>query len=100
MNKLWQRVKEEGIPASYNDVRKFLEQQKPYELTKQVKKPTEFSNVYADHPLQCGQLDIMIYDRYAYHNYKYVLGVIDDAICRPLTNMRMGTIMEKLKEMG
>ena len=34
-NKLWQRVKEEGIPLSQNDVRRFLEQQKTYELHKQ-----------------------------------------------------------------
>ena len=39
LKKLWERVKEENIPVSYNDVRKFLEQQKPYELHKQVKKP-------------------------------------------------------------
>ena len=102
LKKLWERVKEENIPASYNDVRKFLEQQKPYELHKQVTRPKEFSNIYADHPLQCVQIDIMIYDRFAYHNYKYVLGVIDVysryAVCKALTNMRMGTIMEKLKE--
>ena len=44
----------------------------------------------------------MIYDRFAYHNYKYVLGVIDVysryAVCRALTNMRMETIMTKLKD--
>ena len=39
LTKLWERVKEEGIPLSYNDVKRFLEQQKPYELTKQVVKP-------------------------------------------------------------
>ena len=101
LEKLWKRVKEETIPASYNDVRKFLEQQKPYELHKQVTRPKDFSNIYADHPLQCVQIDIMIYDRFAYHNYKYLLGVIDAysryAVCKALTNMRMGTIMEKLK---
>ena len=102
LTELWQRVKEEGIPVSYGDVKKFLEQQKPYELTKQVVKPKEFSNVYADHILQSTQLDIMIYDRYQFHNYKYVLGVIDVysryAGCRAMTNMRMDTIMEKLKD--
>ena len=41
-NKLWQKAKEEGIPVSLNDVKRFLEQQKPYELTKQVKKPQNF----------------------------------------------------------
>jgi hypothetical protein len=91
LSKLWARVKEEDIQVSYNDVKKFLEQH-PYELTKQVKKPSEFSNVYADHVLQCVQIDIMIYDRFAYHNYKYVLGVIDVysryISCRAMTNMR------------
>ena len=103
LKKLWERVKEENIGASYNDVRRFLEQQKPYEVYKQVQKPIEFSNVYAEYPLQSDQLDIMIYDRFAYHNYKYVIGVIDVysryASCKALTNMRMETIMEKLKDM-
>ena len=44
----------------------------------------------------------MVYDRFAFHSYKYVLGVIDVysryVVCRPLTNMRMETIMSKLKE--
>ena len=72
-NKLWKRVKEEGIPLSQNDVRIFLEQQKPYELHKQIQKPKEFSNVFADHPLQCTHLDIMIYARNEIHNYKYII---------------------------
>ena len=102
MTKLWQNVKYENLGLSYNDVRKFIEQQKTYQLNKQVRKPKEFSNVYATSPLQCVQLDIMIYDIFAYHNYKYVLVVIDVysryAVCRPLTNMRMGTLMEKWKD--
>ena len=40
LNKLWKRAKEEGIAVSYNDVKKIHEQQKTYELTKQVKKPS------------------------------------------------------------
>jgi hypothetical protein len=102
LNKLWQRVKEEGIPLSQNDVKRFLEQQKPYELTKQVVKPKEFSNVYADHVLQSTQLDIMIYDRFEFHHYKYVLGIIDVYSryvgCRAMTNMRMETVMEKVQD--
>src|SRR5271157_5201789 len=101
LNKLWKKVKEKDIPVSYNDVKKFLEQQKAYALTKQVKRPKHFSNIYASHPLQCVQMDIMVYDRYQYHSYKYVLGVIDVysryVVCRALTNMKMNTIMEKLK---
>lgn len=78
MTKLWRKVKEQNIPVSQNENRRF-------------------------HSLQSVQLDIMIYDRFQYHNYKYVIGVIDVysryVACRPLTNMRMETIMEKLKEM-
>ena len=45
----------------------------------------------------------MIYDRYAIHQYKYIIGAIDVysrfAVARPLTNMRMSTLMENLKDM-
>ena len=57
-------------------MKKFLERQETFQLTKQVKGQTEFSTVYADHPLQCVQIDIMIYDRFQYHNYNYVIGAI------------------------
>ena len=44
----------------------------------------------------------MVYDRFQYHSYKYVIGVIDVYsrydVCRPLTNMIMTTIMYKLKD--
>ena len=92
-DKFWKKVKEEGIQASYKDVKKFLEQQETYQINKQFKKPQEFSTIIAYFPLQCVQLDICVYDRFAIHNYKYILGVIDVysryVICKPLTNMRM-----------
>ena len=97
LTKLWKKVKEENIPLSYNDVRKWLEQQKTYQLNKQVKKPKEFRNVYADHPLQSVQIDIMIYDTITntslFHRCLFSLCCLS-----PLTNMIMGTIMDKLKE--
>jgi len=44
----------------------------------------------------------MIYDRYEFHHYKYVIGVIDvysrKVACRAMTNMRMETIMDDLKD--
>lgn len=101
-DKFWKKVKEEGINASYNDVKKFLEKQETYQINKPFKKPEEFSTIMAYFPLQCVQLDICVYDRFALHNYKYILGVIDVysryVICKALTNMRMDTIMSKLKE--
>ena len=49
--KLWKKIKEANIKISYNDLKKILEQQETYQLTKQVKRPKEFSNIIADHPL-------------------------------------------------
>jgi hypothetical protein len=82
-------------------LKKILEQQETYQINKQVKKPKEFSNVIADFPLQSVQLDICIYDRFQIHNYKYIIGMIDVysrfVVAKPLTNMRMETIMKSVK---
>ncbi len=101
-SKLWYRIKQEGIPLSQGDVKRFLEQQKPYELHKQVRRPTEFSNVYADYTLQCTQMDIMVYRRFEVHSYKYVIGVIDvysrKVGCRAMTNYELETCMDNVKD--
>src|SRR5271157_4276679 len=53
--------------------------------------------------MQSTQLDIMIFDRYQIHSYKYVIGLIDVysryVVCRALTNMKISTILSNLKEM-
>ena len=102
MNKLWKRVTEEGIKLSYGDVERFLEQQQPYELHKQEVRPDEFSHIYADHLLQCVQMDVMIYDRFEFHNYKYVLGVIDvysrKVACRAMTQHDEETVIKNLRD--
>ena len=45
----------------------------------------------------------MVNDRFEFHHYKYVLGVIDIysrlVACRAMTNLRMDTIMSDLKDM-
>ena len=51
MLKLWQRMKQQGIKVSYNDMKRITEQEDTYQIHKQVKKPEEFSNVVADYPL-------------------------------------------------
>lgn len=97
------KIQESGIDISLIHLKKFLEQQETYQINKQVKKPNEYSNIVADYPLQSTQLDIMIYDRYQIHSYKYVIGLIDVysryVVCRALTNMKISTILSNLKEM-
>ena len=52
--------------------------------------------------MKCTHLDIMIYERFKIHNYKYIIGVIDiysrRVACRAMTNLRMETIMKDLKD--
>ena len=101
LSKFYQSVKENGIQASYLDVKKFIESQKVSQITKQVRKTKEFSNVYSIRPLECVQLDICIYDSYQIHNYKYILGVIDvysrKLACRAMTNRTLPGYNEKLE---
>jgi hypothetical protein len=102
LNKFYQRIKDEGIKISFNDLKKIIEQQTPYQLNRQVKKPKEFSTIYSPSPLSSTQADVMIYDRYQIHSYKYILGVIDVtsryACCRALTNMRVSTLLSSFKD--
>ena len=59
--------------------------------------------MYAEHILECTHLDIMIYERFKIHNYKYIIGIIDiysrRVSCRAMTNLRMDTLMYNLKDM-
>ena len=48
-------------------MKKILEQQESYQINKQDKKMKEFSSIVTDFPLQSVQMDIMVYDRYAFH---------------------------------
>jgi hypothetical protein len=102
LSKFYHSVKENGIKASFNDVKRFIESQNVYQTMKQVRKPKEFSNVYASKPLESVQIDIRIYDRYQFHGYKYILGVIDvysrKLACRAMTNRTLAGIMKNLKD--
>ena len=44
------------------DINKFLQQQKPFRLNKEVKKPSRYDTVNASYPGQNFQIGIMIYD--------------------------------------
>ena len=39
LNKLWKKIKAANINLSYQDLKKIIEQQEVYQITKQVKRP-------------------------------------------------------------
>ena len=83
------------------DINKFLQQQKTFQLNKEVKKPSRYNTINASFPAQNFQIDIMIYDRFETNHYKYILVCIDVYSrylqCRPLTNRKFPNIMKNLQ---
>ena len=90
LSKFWVTVKKSIPDVSYLDVKTFLARQEAQQITKQVQRPKEFSNIISNQFFFSTQMDVCVYDRYKIDNYKYILGVIDVfsryAVCRALTN--------------
>ena len=95
--KMW--LKNKNIPLK--DWKKFIENQYSYQVTKKVIKPKKFNSIVAKEPRQSYQIDLMIYDRYEFHNYKYILMCIDVnsryLLAKPLTNRDNETIVKNMK---
>ena len=96
--KMW--LKNKSIPLK--DWKNFVEDQYSYQVTKRVIKPKKFNSIVASEPRQSYQIDLMIYDRYEFHNYKYVLMCIDVhsryLLARPMTNRKNETILKNMKD--
>ena len=103
-SKLVSKVK--GV--SLSKAQSFLKNQKSYQLTTTPYRPRSFPSVTAPYPRYTYQIDIMVYDRYSFHNYKYILTCIDVYLrfvsARPLTTREAPTIKKALtsifEEMG
>lgn len=100
---LYEKAQELGIDMSRKDVQSYYDKQLVNQLMKPVRKPSQFNSVVASYPNNIWQMDIIVYDRYEYHKYKYILVIIDiysrylDA--RAMTNRNIETIIMKLDSM-
>ena len=101
VNKLYPKIKKLGYDISKKELTDIIHKEYFYEMTKPQSKPI-FNQIYAPDVGDNFQIDIMIYDRYTYHNYKYILCCIDVksryAQCRPMTNRNNETILKNLKD--
>ena len=84
-------------------VQNYLRDQYTNQVNKETRKPKIFNTVNAYFPRQNYQIDVMIYDRFMFNHYKYILVCID-VYSRYLqliamTNRRFPTIMENLEKM-
>ena len=100
--KLYQKLKQLNNKIKLSQVKKYIENQHSNQLTKQDKRPKHFNSVWADEPGQNIEINLMIYDRYKWNHYKYILNCIDVhsryLVSISLTNRRAETIVEALEK--
>jgi hypothetical protein len=99
---LYAKVKPDFPSLTLKFVRDWLSKQTVQQITTQKRQPTEYSSIVAPATRSYYQLDLMIYDRFVWHNYKYILVVVDVrsryAMARALTNRTMPTLMKNIEE--
>lgn len=74
---LYRRAKAINPAITHQVVKEFLAQQLNEQLLTRPILPTQYNTIIAHHPRHEYQIDLMIYDRYEYRGYQYVLQVID-----------------------
>ena len=102
-SKIYQRIKDDGYDVSRAQITSFLKKQKVNQIMKPVAMPKKYNSVLADYVGQNYQIDIIVYDRYTYHNYKYILCCVDTysryALAKPMTNRFKPEIKRNLEIM-
>lgn len=102
VKKLQDKADKQGLALSREQIQEFYDKQAVNQLMKPIRKPKQFNSYVANYPGHIFQMDIMVYDRFTYHNYKYILVVIDIysryLITKPMTNRELKTIIKHFKE--
>ena len=71
-SKLYKKLLENNINVKIQDVKYFLENQETVQVNKRVNTLKHFNSVVASKIRECYQMDIIIFDRWTIHNYKYI----------------------------
>ena len=99
--KLYSKVKNIDPSISFANVQSFVKNQYVSQITKQRRKPKKYNPITALGSRDIYQMDLMIYDRFQFHNYKYILVVIDVysrfCQCIALTTRQMPIILSNVK---
>ena len=101
-DKVYKKLRSEGYSITLKEVKEQLANQYTNQINKVVRKPTEFNSIYAPNNKDNYQMDIIVYDRYSFHNYKYILVCIDVhsryLSVRAMTSREMTTIIKNVKD--
>ena len=100
--KLYKKLKEIYPQLTLKHVKDFINKQYTAQLNKPIHKPKVFSSIFSPMPKNNYQLDIMVYDRYAFNGYKYIIVVIDVysrfSSARAMTSRKMKNIIENIED--
>ena len=109
-NKLYQKMKDDKYNVTRKQIKEFYDNQAVVQKTQMhpLKADRVYNSIVASQYGSNYQIDIIVYDRFEFHKYKYILCCIDVysryASCRAMTNRRNETIIEEMKsifnEMG
>ena len=75
--KLYKRAKEEGLKVTNQEIKDFLKGRTEVKLVKRVVVKEDDATVNANPMVKQYQMDTMVYDRYKYRGWEYVLTCID-----------------------
>lgn len=103
VDKIKIKAEENEIDLKPQDIEEFYNKQPITQIMKPIRKPPAFSSYVANYPGHIYQMDIIVYQKYKYHNYQYILVIIDIysrfANARAMTNRTLPTIINKFEEM-
>ena len=109
-NKLYQKMKDDKYNVTRKQIKEFYDNQAVVQKTKMhpLKADRVYNSIVASQYGSNYQIDIIVYDRFEFHKYKYILCCVDVysryASCRAMTNRRNETILDEIKsifdEMG
>ena len=101
-DKIYRKLKDLGESVTLNQVKSFINNQLTAQVNKPIKNMHRYNSIISPSALNNVQVDIMIYDRYQYGHYKYILNVIDvfsrKLASRAMTTRKLDTIMLNLKD--
>lgn len=103
-DKLYKTAKEKGLNVTRKFVTDWIAKQESAQILKQKPlKKKDFTTIRSERKRQFYQLDIMVYNRFKWKSYQYVICMIDIfsryATARAMTNKRMETLIEAVKSM-
>jgi hypothetical protein len=100
--KLFLKLKKEHPQITLKEVSNFINNQETAQITKRTHKPKVFNTIQGYAPKRNFQIDILVYDRYEFNHYKYILMCVDvysrylGAVA--MTNRKNETIIKALKQ--